>query len=101
MRKMAAEGVFEFFSDKIGRWWDRKDTEIDIWAVYEEGNNIIFGECKYTNAPMDIDIYHKLLHKKTWSHGTGMTEMKNMYFSVSTAIRKNLKNLQKKTIVSF
>ena len=70
MRKMAAEGVFEFFSDKIGRWWDRKDTEIDIWAVYEEGNNIIFGECKYTNAPMDIDIYHKLLHKKdmvTWN----------------------------------
>ena len=84
MRKMAAEGAFGFFPDKIGRWWDRKDTEIDIAAVEEEGRNIIFGECKYTNSPMDIDIYHKLLQKKdmvTWNRN-GRNE-KYVFFSIN------------------
>jgi len=84
MRKMAAEGKFGFFPDKIGRWWDRKDTEIDIVAVEEEGRNIIFGECKYTNSPMDIDIYHKLLHKKnmvTWNRND--RNEKYVFFSIN------------------
>ena len=84
MRKMAADGIFGFFPDKIGRWWDRKDTEIDIVAVEEESNNIIFGECKYTNSPMDIDIYHKLLHKKdmvAWNRND--RNEKYVFFSIN------------------
>ncbi len=63
MRKLAAVSTWEFIPDKIGRWWDRKDTEIDIVALDSNGNDIIFGECKYTNQPMDIDIYYKLMEK--------------------------------------
>lgn len=84
MRRMAAEGVFGFLPDKIGRWWDRKDTEIDITAIDEKDKNIIFGECKYTNSPMDIDIYHKLLGKKdmvTWNRND--RNEKFVFFSIN------------------
>ena len=84
MRKMAADGVLGFFPDKIGRWWDRKDTEIDLVAIEEEEKNIIFGECKYTNSPMDIDIYHKLLHKKdmvAWNRNN--RNEKFVFFSIN------------------
>lgn len=84
MRRMAAEGVFGFLPDKIGRWWDRKDTEIDITAIDEKDKNIIFGECKYTNSPMDIDIYHKLLSKKdmvTWNRND--RNEKFVFFSIN------------------
>lgn len=63
MNKLIVQDVWDFVPQKIGRWWDRKDTEIDIVAVDENNNNIIFGECKYTNKPMDTDVYYSLLEK--------------------------------------
>lgn len=63
MNKLIVQDVWDFVPQKIGRWWDRKDTEIDIVAVDENDNNIIFGECKYTNKPMDTDVYYSLLEK--------------------------------------
>lgn len=63
MWKLAASDTWDFVPDKIGRWWDRKDTEIDIVALESTGENIIFGECKYTSQPMDIDVYYNLLEK--------------------------------------
>ncbi|MCL1918989.1 MAG: ATP-binding protein [Peptococcaceae bacterium] len=48
--------------NRVGRWWD-KNTEIDIVAFDSEGKDIVFGECKYTNDPMDVDIYYKLREK--------------------------------------
>ena len=56
-------GAWDFVPTRIGRWWDRNDTEIDIVAVDEAGDHIIFGECKYTTEPMDIDVYYKLVEK--------------------------------------
>ena len=32
-------------------------------AVDENSDNIIFGECKYTTAPMDTNVYYDLLEK--------------------------------------
>lgn len=63
MNKLIVQGVWDFVPQKIGRWWDRKDTEIDIVAVDENDNNVIFGECKYTNKPMDTDVYYALIEK--------------------------------------
>ncbi len=56
---------------KIGRYWD-KNTEIDIVALNEEENVILFGECKYWQNPVDVDIFQKLLEKSakvTWRNG--------------------------------
>lgn len=63
MNELIVNGVWDFTPERVGRWWDRKDTEIDIVALDEETNNVIFGECKYTNNPMDIDAYYALLEK--------------------------------------
>lgn len=63
MNELIVQGVWNFVPQKIGRWWDRKDTEIDIVAVDENDKNIIFGECKYTAKPMGTDVFYALLEK--------------------------------------
>lgn len=47
---------------KIGRWWD-KNSEIDIVGINEENTPVLFGECKYTKTPVDLDIYYVLVEK--------------------------------------
>jgi len=47
---------------KIGRWW-HKDIEIDIVGLNEEKNIIVFGECKWTNKKVDIDVLENLKRK--------------------------------------
>lgn len=63
MPALVAEGKWDFTPTRIGRWWDRSDTEIDVVAVDEGSDNIIFGECKFTSEPMDADVYYHLLEK--------------------------------------
>ena len=48
--------------NKIGRWWDRNE-EIDIVALNEEENKILFGEVKWSNKPVGVDIYNSLKRK--------------------------------------
>lgn len=47
---------------KIGRYWD-KHLEIDIVALNEEENTILFGECKYLSGCMDVDVFYLLQEK--------------------------------------
>jgi AAA+ ATPase superfamily predicted ATPase len=47
---------------KIGRWWDRNE-EIDIVAVNDEENKILFCEVKWSNKPVGTDIYDDLKRK--------------------------------------
>ena len=63
MPDLVANGNWSFTPTRIGRWWDRSDTEIDIVAIDENSDNVIFGECKFTNEPMDVDVYYHLLEK--------------------------------------
>jgi len=60
---LAIESDFPFKFNKVGRWWENS-TEIDIVAFDSTGTDIIFGECKYTNEPMDVDVFYKLYEKK-------------------------------------
>jgi AAA+ ATPase superfamily predicted ATPase len=55
------EKIF-FPINKIGRWWDRNE-EIDIVALNEEENKILFGEVKWSNKPVGTDIYDNLKRK--------------------------------------
>ena len=59
---LTAEGVLHANVDRIGRWWDNK-REIDIVALNSAGNDIVFCECKYTNEPMDTDVFYALRGK--------------------------------------
>jgi len=60
---LAAEGLLPCRFNKVGRWWDNRQ-EIDIVALDGAGRCIIFGECKYTDKPMDTDIFYGLQEKK-------------------------------------
>ena len=51
--------------NKIGRWWNNKE-EIDIVGLDSGGDEIVFGECKYQNKPVDTDVFESLLIKKQW-----------------------------------
>lgn len=53
----------KFFAiESIGRWWDRNE-EIDIVALNEKENRILFGEVKWSNKPVGVDIYENLKRK--------------------------------------
>ena len=61
MWQLAQQGVLNF--NKLGRWWNNR-VEIDIVGIDASGNDIVFGECKYGNKPMDTDVFEDLLVKK-------------------------------------
>lgn len=84
MRRLAANGILGFTPDKIGRWWDRKNTEIDIVGIDSMGKDIVFGECKFTNDPMDVNVYYNLLEKAKpvkWRHGDRIEHF--VFFSIN------------------
>jgi AAA+ ATPase superfamily predicted ATPase len=54
-------GKFFPFSN-VGRWWD-KNEEIDIVAINPEVNSILFGEVKWSNQPVGINIFASLKEK--------------------------------------
>ena len=47
---------------KVGKWWE-KNQEIDLVAVNPETNSILFGEVKWSNKPVGINIYATLKEK--------------------------------------
>jgi len=59
--RLAFAGEVQF--NKLGRWWNSRE-EIDIVALDSMGSDIVFAECKYTNKPMDADVFYDLLRKK-------------------------------------
>ncbi|MRY42731.1 ATP-binding protein [Clostridium beijerinckii] len=71
MWKMNAEDKWDFNFDKVGRFWNNT-TEIDIVAFDSNGSDIIFGECKYKEQPLDVDVFYALLDKANdveWKRG--------------------------------
>ncbi len=49
--------------NRVGRWW-HKENEIDIVGLNEGENEILFGECKWSEDIDPIPLYHKLKKKK-------------------------------------
>ena len=80
MNELVANNTWDFVPTKIGRWWDRTDKEIDIAAVDENSDNIIFGECKFTNKPMDVDVYYELLEKKQYVNWKSKSRKEHFVF---------------------
>lgn len=65
MWKLNAEKNWPFYFKTVGKWWNSKE-EIDIAALDPEGNNLILGECKYKNEPVDISVFNKLEFKSSF-----------------------------------
>jgi len=67
MRKLVTEELpFKF--GNIGRWWGNnkikmRQEEIDILAIDANKTKAIFGECKWRNEPVSIDVIKSLMEK--------------------------------------
>ncbi|MFH1317487.1 MAG: DUF234 domain-containing protein, partial [Candidatus Omnitrophota bacterium] len=61
-QKYVFEKKIDLKFERYGKWWD-KNEEIDLVAVNRESNEILFGEVKWSNKPVGIDIYRKLKDK--------------------------------------
>ena len=62
----AKKDVIPFFIGKVGKWWgnnpkEKRQEEIDILTYRED--QALFCECKWTNAPVDIDVLRDLKSK--------------------------------------
>lgn len=69
--RLADQGLLPFVPQRAGRWWDG-DQEIDIVALDQEKKGILFGECKWAQQPVGIDVLKSLYHKARqvdWNQG--------------------------------
>lgn len=60
-----------FFYGNIGRWWGnnpklKRQEEIDIMTFRDE--DALFGECKWTNTLVDIDVLNDLIEQSNLFH---------------------------------
>lgn len=62
MWRLSANEKWDFHFQKVGRWWNN-NTEIDIVALDNQGNNIVFGECKYWANKIGVDVFNSLEEK--------------------------------------
>ena len=67
----ARRGALPFFIGNVGKWWgnnptEKRQDEIDIMTYRE--NSALFCECKWTNAPMDIETFNSLKAKSELFH---------------------------------
>lgn len=81
--QMNSERRWPFYFNKAGRWWDNQ-MEIDLVAYDAKGSDMIFGECKYHEQPVDVDVFYALV-KKAEAVAWKQNERKNWYvlFSIS------------------
>ncbi len=85
--------IFEF--EKIGSWW-LNEEEIDLVALNEKQKKIIFGECKWSEKPIGVDVYLNLKRKSqlvNW-HNNERQEFFILYSK--SGFTKNIKDLAKK-----
>jgi AAA+ ATPase superfamily predicted ATPase len=72
--KLALKGTLPFLPERIGSWWDR-ESEIDVVAISDHDNSVLFGECKWSVNPVGINVLedlksksNRLLANHEWSH---------------------------------
>ena len=83
-----------FIFSEIGSWWgtspiSKTQEEIDIIA--RDDNNIIFGECKWRNKEIGIDVLNKLMGRSS------VLDSANKYFYIfsKSGFTNELKNYSK------
>jgi len=56
------KGQLPFELQKLGSWWN-KQTEIDIVGINNTTHDILFGECKWSQSPLGLDVLKNLYNK--------------------------------------
>lgn len=63
MWQFASENRWDFRFDRIGRYWGPKCGEVDLLAIDTAGRNMIIGECKYSDSPKGLEVFHSITEK--------------------------------------
>jgi hypothetical protein len=63
----------------IGRWWDNNE-EIDFIAINREIDSILFGEVKWSNKPVGVDIIENLKRKSKMVAWGGKNKNRKEYY---------------------
>lgn len=58
--RLMEEGHMQF--TVIGKWWSRNE-EVDLVALDEETRTAYFGECKWSNKKVGVNVYEDLIGK--------------------------------------
>jgi len=61
---LALSGKIDISPSRLGSYWSNDgDIQIDVAVLDNYHKKIFFGECKYHNKPVDIDVYFDLRNK--------------------------------------
>lgn len=93
MWSLNSMNTWDFHFDRVGRWWNN-NTEIDIIAYDSNGSDIIYGECKFTEKPVDVDIYYQLVEKSKAVNWKSDGREQFILFSIN-GFTKQMKDLAK------
>lgn len=50
------------FYAAVGRWWSKSD-EIDVFASFADGKNLLLGECRFRKNPFYMHDFNSLMAK--------------------------------------
>lgn len=101
MWRLLLTGETECIFTSIGRWWgndpiEKKQTEIDIIG-FGDDDSAVFGECKWTNAKIDVDILRTLSHRAALFHHSRKylyLFSKNGYTDACKALAEEIGNIR-------
>lgn len=99
-KQVVGEDHFPVRCSKVGKWWYREE-EIDLVGLDEEKEEILFGECKWSRAPVGINVLKALeakAQKVQWKEG----RRKEWYALFSkSGFRPELKKLNRPNLLLF
>lgn len=99
MWQMNSEKKWPFTFDKVGRWWN-SDQEIDIIAFDSTGKDIVFGECKYWEGKVGVNILETLEEKaKQVDWKISNRQMHFILFSINGFTEELIERVQQRTDV--
>jgi AAA+ ATPase superfamily predicted ATPase len=85
----------------VGRWWDRNE-EIDLVAINKQLDSILFGEAKWTEKPIGVDIYERLREKsKKVSWGSKKRKEYFCFFSKKGFTEAMMKRAKMEGVILF
>lgn len=67
LQRKIQNGSFAIIPKSIGMWWDndpeyKAEAEVDV-VVTSFNGELILGECKWQNSPVDIEVLDLLIHR--------------------------------------
>ena len=91
-----SDRLFRF--ERVGRWWE-KDKEIDLVGLNWATKEIVFGEVKWSNKPIDVGLFWQLKKKAEFVRWYPQKRKEYFILFSKNGFTKKMRNLAKKESV--